>query len=559
MLRLVKHLVLFTALLLIVPSCKEDDYLEKFPLGGPSSASFYSNQDELMLGLMGCYKTLNFEAKAQRPWPVILDVTTDIEWNRSAHALQDIGKGDHASNNASIMVFWREFYQTIGRCNFLLDNIDKIKDQLPAAVYAQSKAEARFIRAISYHYLVEMFGGVPLVTKMLTLEEAQMARSPKNEVVDFVIAELGEAAADLPVSYEGGNTGRATKGAALGFRARTALYNEKWDVAAESAKQVMDLNYHKLHPSFTDLFLFAGQKSTEHMFALQYQKGVIIHATPNFLTSRMAGGVSNEIPPQSMVDSYLASDGLTIDKSPLYDPKEPFKNRDPRLGYTIAVPGSVLFGIEFQTEPSKRQVWNYNTTPAKLVNNTDATNAFATYSGYLYKKYCDIIDMPDDQNSELNHSLMRYAEVLLIYAEAKIEANQIDQTVYDAINQVRQRQSVNMPAVIAGKSQAELRSIVRLERKTELAMEGLRLFDIRRWKIAEKVMNIPVLGRIKTAFLSNPPTFDENGTPDYTNVSNASEMRLIETRKFNPQRDYLWPIPSIEITANQALVQNPNW
>lgn len=558
MLRHAKYLVLLTALLFIVPSCKED-YLEKYPLAGPSSASFYSNQDELMLGLMGCYKALNFESKAQRPWPVIMDVTTDIEWNRSAHALQDIGKGNHASNNASIMVFWREFYQTIGRCNFLLDNIDKIKDQLTPAVYAQSKAEARFIRAISYHYLAELFGGVPLVTKMLTLEEAQMPKNPKNEVIDFVITELTEAAADLPLSYGGGNTGRATKGAALGFKARTALYNERWNEAAEAAKAVMELNYHKLHPSFSDLFLYAGKNSTEHMFALQYQKGVIIHATPNFLTSRMAGGVSNEIPPQSMVDSYLASDGLSIDKSPLYDPKEPFKNRDPRLGFTIAVPGSILFGIEFQTEPSKKQVWNYNTTPAKLVNNTDATNAFATYSGYLYKKYCDILDMADDQNSELNHSLMRYAEVLLIYAEAKIEANQIDQSVYDALNQIRQRPSVNMPAVTASKSQAELRSIVRLERKTELAMEGLRLFDIRRWKIAEKVMNMPVLGRIKTELLSNPPTFDENGTPNYNNVANGSQMRLIETRTFNKDRDYLWPIPSVEITANRALEQNPNW
>ena len=559
MLRHAKYLVLSLVLLLSVPSCKEDDYLEKYPLGGPSSASFYSNEDELMLGLMGCYKTLNFESKAQRPWPVIMDVTTDIEWNRSAHALQDIGKGTHASNNSSIMVFWREFYQTIGRCNFLLDNIDKIKDQLTPAVYSQSKAEARFIRAISYHYLAELFGGVPLVKKMLTLEEAQMAKSPKSEVIDFVITELTEAANDLPLSYEGGNTGRATKGAALGFKARTALYNERWNEAAEAAKAVMDLKYHTLHPNFSELFLYAGQNSKEHMFALQYQKGVIIQATPNFLTSRMAGGVSNEIPPQSMVDSYLASDGLSIDKSPLYDPKEPFKNRDPRLGYTIAVPGSILFGIQFETEPSKKQVWNYNTTPAKLVNNTDATNAFATYSGYLYKKYCDILDMADDQNSELNHSLMRYAEVLLIYAEARIEANQIDATVYDALNKVRQRPSVNMPAVTAGKSQAELRSIVRLERKNELAMEGLRLFDIRRWKIAEKVMNLPVLGRIKTEFLSNAPTFDENGTPDYSNVTNASQMRLIETRSFNKDRDYLWPIPSVEITANRALEQNPNW
>lgn len=557
MFKKITYTTLLITVLLTVQSCQKD-YLEKVPLSGPSSSSFYTNQDELILGLMGCYKALNFESKSQRPWPIILDVTTDIEWNRSAGDLQDIGMGSHASNNPAILTHWREFYQAINRCNFLLDNIDQIKDKLTPAVYAQSKAEARFIRAISYHYLVELFGGVPLVTKMLTLDDAQMPRNPKNEVVDFILVELTEAARDLPVNY-GGNTGRATKGAALGFKARTALYNEKWDVAAAAAKEVMDLNYHKLHNNFEQLFLFAGEKSTEHMFALQYQKGVIVQATPNFLTSRMAGGVSNEIPPQTMVDRYLCTDGLPIDKSPLFDPKKPFLNRDPRLTYTIAVPGSRLFNIQFEVHPDSLQVWNYNLNPARRVANTDATNAFATYSGYLYKKYCDIIDMPDDQNSQLNHSLMRYAEILLIYAEARIEANQIDASVYDAINQVRRRPTVLMPAITTGKTQAEMRNIVRQERNFELAMEGLRLFDIRRWKIAERVMNKPVIGKIKTEYLTSAPTFDSDGFPIYTNVSNGSKLRLIETRKFNKDRDYLWPIPSVELAANKALVQNPNW
>ncbi len=557
MLRYSKYSVLFIALLFIVPSCKED-YLEKVPLSGPSSSSFYTNQDELMLGLMGCYKALNFESKAQRPWPVIMDVVTDIEWNRSAGDLQDIGMGSHASNNGAILTCWREFYQAINRCNFLLDNIDNLKATIPATVYSQSKAEARFIRAISYHYLVELFGGVPLVTKMLALEDAQIPKSPKKDVVDFIIKELTEAAPDLPVNYSG-NTGRATKGAALGFKARAALYNERWDVAAAAAKEVMDLKYHTLYPNFADLFLFAGEKATEHMFALQYQKGVIIQATPNFLTSRMAGGVSNEIPPQTMIDQYQATDGLSIDKSPLYDPKKPFVNRDPRLTYTISVPGSRLFNIQFEVHPDSLQVWNYNFTPARRVANTDATNAFATYSGYLYKKYCDIIDMPDDQQSELNHSLMRYAEVLLIYAEAKIELNQLDASAYDAINQVRRRPTVLMPVITTGKTQAEMRYIVRQERNYELAMEGLRLFDIRRWKTAERLMNKPVLGKIKTEFLTNAPTFDADGYPVYTGVTNGSKMRLIETRKFNKDRDYLWPIPSVELASNKALVQNPNW
>lgn len=549
---------ILAACLILPASCKKD-YLDKVPLSGPSDASFYSNQDELMLGLFGCYKALNFEAKTQRPWPVILDVTTDIDWNRSNHAMQEIGKGSHASNNASILVFWREYYQGIGRCNFLLDNIDRVKDKITPALYNQVKAEARFLRAINYHYLIEMFGGVPLITHTVKLEEAQVARNSKKEVADFVIKEMDEAAKDLPLTVDAKNAGRATKGAALAIKARTALYNGDWTVAADAAKAVMALNTYKLHPDYGQLFTYAGQTSAEIIFALQYLKGTLTHATPNFLTSRMAGGVSNEVPPQSLIDSYPMKDGLPIDKSPLYDPKAPFKNRDPRLGYTVVLPNSVLFGYQFETNPDSLKVWNYNVSPAVRVTNTDATNAFATYSGYLYRKYTDIADMADDENSDMNLILVRYAEVLLIYAEAKIEANQIDASVYDAINQVRQRATVALPALTTGKTQAEMRSIVRLERKCELAMEGLRLFDIRRWKIAEKVMPGPLLGRIPKAFLASAPTLDADGTADYSKISNRSQMRLIETRTFNVNRDYLWPIPNIEILTNTKLVQNPGW
>lgn len=551
--------ILYTIVVLcmLLPTGCKQDYLDKVPLSGPSDASFYSNQDELMLGLFGCYKSLNFEAKAQRPWPVILDVTTDIDWNRSAHAMQDIGKGSYATDNASILIFWKQYYQGIGRCNFLLDNIDRVKDKITPALYAQVTAETRFIRALNYHYLIEMFGGVPLVTHVVTLENSQVPRNSKREVADFVIKEMDAAAKDLPLVQDAKNTGRATKGAALAIKARTALYNGDWTVASEAAKAVMNLNTYKLHPDFGQLFTYAGQNSTEIIFALQYLKGVITHATPNFLTSRQAGGVSNEVPPQSVIDSYQMTDGLPIDKSPLYDPKAPFKNRDPRLGATVVLPGSVLFNYQFETNPDSLKIWNYNTSPATRVTNADATNAFTTYSGYLYRKYTDIADIADDENSELNLILIRYAEVLLIYAEAKIEANDIDASVYDAINQVRQR--VKMPVITTGKSQAEMRSAVRIERKNELALEGFRLFDIRRWKIAEKVMPGPLLGRIPKEFLASAPVIDENGTADYSKISNFAKMRLIETRIFNPKRDYLWPIPSIEILTNTKLVQNPGY
>lgn len=285
------------------------------------------------------------------------------------------------------------------------------------------------------------------------------------------------------------------KGAALAIRARTALFNRNWDEAANSAKAVMDLNVYKLHNDYGQLFTYAGQTSTEIIFTLQYLKGTRTHSTPQNLLSRMGQGNSNKVPGQTLIDSYECIDGLPVDKSPLYNFNSPFENRDPRLGFTVALPGSNFYNFKFETHKDSLKTWNYNTTPATRVDNIEATHAFATYTGYCWRKYVDLIDKDDRANSELNVILMRYAEVLLIYAEAKIESNSIDQTVYAAINQVRQRPTVNMPTVPLGRSQEQLRSIVRKERKYELASEGLRLFDICRWKIAEKVMNGIFYGR----------------------------------------------------------------
>lgn len=557
MLLKIKCWIFFVALVVITPACNK--YLEKYPLEGPSDASFFSNQDELMLALNGCYKSLNYAPSDAMPLAVLLDATSDIGWDRNNSPWQEIGKGSHDSNNGFVKTVWTESYKGIARCNFLLDNIDKLKDKITPAIYTRVKAEARFLRALNYHYLIELFGGVPLVIKSLKLEEAQIPKSSKEEVVTFIMNELDEAAAGLPVSYDANNNGRATKGAALTIKARTALYNGKWEIAANAAKAVMDLKSYKLHGNYGQLFTYAGQNSTEIIFSLQYLKGVITHAITNNLLSRMAQGASNKVPGQNFIDSYESTDGLSIDKSPLYDPKNPFENRDPRLGFTVALPGSNFFNYKFETHKDSLFTWNYNTTPATRVANLEATHAFATYTGYCWRKYTDIADKDDRSNSELNVILARYAEVLLIYTEAKVEMNQIDPSVYAAINEVRQRPSVNMPPIQPGKTQAEFRSIIRKERKYELGLEGFRLVDIRRWKIAEQVMNGPFLGRIPNGLLAKAPVIDVNGTPDYSAVPNRTQMRLIETRAFNPSRDYLWPIPNIEILTNPKLTQNAGY
>jgi len=511
-------IMLAVVLATVAPSCQKG-YLDKSPLSGPSDETFFANQEELLLAVNGLYKYAAYTPLDGMPLNLTIDDGTDIGWDRNNSALQSIGKGNQDSNNTYAKDIWKEAYKVIAKCNFILDNLDKVKDKTTPAIFNRSKAEARFIRAYTYQYLIDYFGGVPLVTKMLKLEDTQIPKTPKAELADFIMKELTEAAPDLPNSYTGADVGRATKGAALATKARTALNNGKWQDAADAAKTVMDLKTYTLHNDFGALFSYAGQNSNEIIWAFQYLRAskTKTHATPTALLSRNG------------------------------------------LGFTIALLGSIYFNYQFETHRDSLKCWNYDTTPAKRVDNQEAINAFATFTGYCWRKYVDLADKPDRSNSELNVIQIRYAEILLIYAEAKNELNQLDQSAYDAINLVRQRPSVNMPAIASGKTPAEFRSLVRKERLYELAMEGFRQTDLRRWNIAEKAMTGNFYGRVQKGLVAAAPQIDENGLADYSAVPNRADMRVIEIRTFNKDRDYLWPIPNIEVVTNTKLIQNPNY
>ncbi|MGK6350980.1 RagB/SusD family nutrient uptake outer membrane protein [Parapedobacter sp. DT-150] len=545
--------------LIMLQSC--DDYLDRSPWGGPSDENFFSNQEELMLVVNGLYSAMGYHPSDGMPTNLLLDNVTDLGWDRNVSAMQSVGRGDHDSNNGFVLGIWREAYRVIGKCNFVINNMSKLEGSMDANLYARLQAEARFVRAYTYQYLIDYFGEVPLLTENLGLDNAQVPKTPKAEVVDFVLQELEAIAPSLPPSYTGADIGRATRGAALTIRARAALNNGRWEEAASSAKAVMDLGVYSLHSNYGDLFTYAGENAQEIIFSTQYLRlqNVKTHNTPTCLLSRNAQGHTNKKPSQALIDLFLCTDGLEIDDSPSFDPAAPFENRDPRLGFTVALPGSVFFGYQFETHKDSTQCWNYNVTPAVRVTNQEAIHAYASFTGYCWRKYTDRGDVGFLANSELNVIQARYAEVLLIYAEAMIELNQIDETVYEAINEVRQRPSVDMPPISAGKTQQEMRQLVRKERVYELAMEGFRMVDLRRWELADKIMNSNVYGRIPKGLLASAPSIDEDGMVSYSNVPNVSEMRVVEVRHFNPERDYLWPIPNIETVTNPNLIQNPNY
>lgn len=538
-----------------------DDYLERAPLDQPSDDTFFTNTTELEMAVTGVYNRLWFWP-AGIAWFLSFDFASDDGWDRNGSPLQALGRGEQNSDNGFTNSFWSHFYRAIGRVNFIVTNSVHLREEMGAEAYDGMVAQVRFLRAFYYAYLAELYGDIPLLTEMVSLEDAQMPRTPKSEVVDFVLSELDEITDHL---HEDVNTkDRIGKGAALAVKSRVALWNERWDVAAEAARQLIDAGIYRLDDDYEGIFNDGGDTSPETILRIQYLRGVQTHNLPGNFWSRMALGHSNKKPPQDMVDTYDCIDGLPIDQSPLYDVNDPFVNRDPRLNYTLVVPQSRLVNHIFETHPDSTMTWDFREDPPIRVENIEATHAFASFTGYLYRKHVDVSNYPTDVfSSDQNLTLIRYGEVLLNYAEAKVELNEIDETVYEAINSLRERPSVSMPPIPSGLSQDEMRNRVRKERRHELGIEGLRYFDIRRWRIAEEVIPGPYRGRLNRydggGWLNEPPHIDPIGTPSYDHISNANELVVIENRAFNPNRDYLWPIPRIELETNSALTQNPGY
>jgi len=562
--------------MVLILSCNKD-YLNRFPESDPNSATYYTTADQLTLAINAAYNNLSYQQDGF-PYQMQLEGTSDLVWQRPTTDAQTIGLGQHTSNTTMIRTIWTQSYIGIGRCNALLENMIKAKSVTTAAQYSRIEGEAKFLRAYYYGTLISLYGDVPLVVKSMPTEESYLARTPKAEVLNAIFSDLDSAAAKLPLSYTGTDIGRATKTSALAFKSRIALYNAKWDVAAAASKAVIDLGYHALYPNYRNLFMYVGENSRESILAFDYKLTIRTNAAPQNNQARNSSGFSGLIPTRALADSYECTDGLTIDKSTLYSTADPFKNRDPRMRQTLLGDGDTWFGaggITFNMtfHPDSTTCSRYTPSFAKIPN-LEVTNAFSSYSGFIMKKYLDPQDIAVPNQSELAFMLIRYAEVLLNYAEAKIELNQIDASVLNAINLVRARgygvaatQTTLYPA-IKTTNQTELRAIVRRERKIELAGEGLRVFDIRRWNIAEKVMNGILFGKAmnKAIYYSLPkPTLDENSSPGYTSftslLSVVGNFKIMDNPRVFKSHNLLWPIPQAELDVNKnpGFKQNPGY
>lgn len=353
--------IILISIILIISSC---DILEKSPLDGPSDVNFPQNETELIIALNGVYNNLWFHSiSATGQWEYVLDTTTDIAWDRNNSFFKATGNGSHSPGINDFATIWRHLYTGIARSNFILDNINRVEEGTSQELINQVDGQVRFLRAYWYSQLIMLWGDVPLITKTLGLAENRTPRTNKSEIVDFLLEDLDVAAQKLPQNWSGNDRGRATSGAAKALKARIALLNSRYDVAVSSAREVMDSNIYELYPNYRKLFMYEGQSNNEVIFEVMFAEGFREHRMPISVGSRAARANSTKVPTQAIVDAYESIDGMTIDESPLYDPTNPFENRDPRLKQSIAVPGDIFLGYLFESHRDSVVTWNYNVTP----------------------------------------------------------------------------------------------------------------------------------------------------------------------------------------------------
>ena len=461
------------------------------------------------------------------------------------------------------------YYNAIHDANFYLENCvgltfdewkysDGFADDYKS--YLNYEHEVRFLRAFYYFELVKRYQNIPLITKTLTQEEANEAEpSDAVTILNFIISECTDLANDkLPVNYNNmpggeGNLQRATKGMALALKARASLYlasplysaddTQKWKNAAQAAydliSQAGTLGY-SLDPKYSNLYGATNNQSKEVIMCRP------TGASTSFESANFPMGVTKgsttTCPTENLVSAYEMTDGTAFDWSNAEMAKDPYANRDPRLGMTVVYNG---------------MAWP-KTTPVEVFeggkNGQPIKNA--TTTGYYLRKYVNnsVTFEPGETTTSQQHNwiLFRYAEILLNYAEAMVNAygdpdytGSYSLSARDAVNQVRNRGDVKMPAYPTDMKKDAFLKRLRNERRVEFAFEGQRFWDLRRWKLGEKYFGVYPRG------LNVEATKDEDFFKDTQMTSHI--------REFRTPANYLMPIPVDQVSNNPQMVQNPGY
>lgn len=500
-------LTIITVLALILPMCSED-YLDIYPEDKITSAIFWQTESDFELALNGIYAVLReqyvygFGAGRDGSSP------NAHQWNGTDMV---VANGSLTTSTGGIVTGrWTSCYKMISRANYLLTNIQNENVELSEEAKAIYIGEASFLRGVAYALIADTYGGGPLITSLISAEEARtVSRATAEETWAQAIADYNVAIQNL--GTEAPQTGRATKGAALGMKMRAYLYQGKYEEVLDLCDQIDQLGKYSLYPSYAGLFRLENENNQEVLFDVQYIAGDQGQGDrwqqdyfPPTVGTPSKGYVA---PTQNLVDEYEMIDGSEI------DPEHPYEGRDPRLDFTIVRPGAYWSGALFPTE---------------------AMNHVGQRVGFSLRKYSIEDQTFPPFQGPLNFIILRYADVLLSRAEALIELNQIDAGI-NILNRIRtERNDVKMFTIPLGLSKEQAGERYRKERRIELAMEGLYWDDFRRWDLGYDVYPLQII---------------------------AKDGGIVETRFPNGYHEryrYL-PVPDSERSLNENLEQNPGW
>ena len=535
----------------VLSSCN-DHFLEVTPKNELSDLTFWKSEKDAELALNGCYNSWETYTNI-----TLFDGASDNAYEKSNFEYRKFGNGTLTAANYTQDGSWVDKYvagdyrpvscawfrySQIHKYNNFLSRIENVP--MDSEKKARYKAEVRFLRAYDYFWKVMLHGDMPLVTTAIGAEN-KPARDPAAVVQQFILDELADIAPSLPVQNDIESKGHITRGAALALRARLELYLGKFAEAMADAKTVIDMPVYELYPDYRNLFLEGSEgDNKERILGIEYTENIYpMHYTQMSLPAG-DGGWSALNATKSIADAYECANGKTIDDPTSgYDINNPFKDRDPRLAMSICYPGQAWNGRYYNTLDQYLPDGSLNKDYNKLEP--------ASRSGMNIKKWVEP-NVPNlnvwPPNFGNNIMVIRLAEVYLTYAEAAVETGTNTDLALEYINKIRQRAGHIAATTLT-------RDLVRRERRVELAFEGLRYFDIKRWDLGAQTLDGPLYG-------SRLGTMDANGVVTWKGdgaVVNADNYILLETRVFYPERKYLFPVPQAEMDANPNMEQNPGY
>tara|TARA_R110000764_G_scaffold81025_1_gene160641 strand:- start:10503 stop:12038 length:1536 start_codon:yes stop_codon:yes gene_type:complete len=492
-------------------SCTEEE-ITKLPVTALSEDAFWTSEDEVKQAANALYGSLSNVGQIE--W----DALTEIMFSQSGASVE-ISTGAINPGASLVNSLWTGQYATIRDANWFLDNVDKVG--LSESALAQYKGQVRFFRTWAHYKLMYQFGDIPIVTKLLAINEGQVEPSSREAVLNFVLSELDGTIAELSSSNYAPEYGRVTKWAAMALKSRILLYegtlsadNTMLTESANLASQIMSGGF-SLHNNYTELFRPEEEGNSEIILArINADLEGRYHSLGQWLGPiSFHASWTTYSPTKALVDRYPDINGDDIATSPLYDSDMPFTNRDPRLNQTI-----FNWNEEVDYEGSM------------FVNNGTWLN---------FRKWIDPAETAE-QRSHIDFIVFRLGEVYLNYVEAMNEVNGPSQDLLDLINELRTRGGkgaaadgsdvIVPPIALAGLTKDSFREIIRRERIIELAAEGILYYDYHRWNWLETTMNQPAVGVVP-----------------------------LENRVFTAPRDYKWPIPDFELINNPNLKQNTGY